>query len=474
MQRWLKWTLITAGLFIASAMAAGGWYIAQAGPVASGFVAKYICSSTFVSLRDPKTVFTQDVVPTNPMTGLFNYTIDREHPKVTASLSGCFPRTAIYRKGCGCSLVVGTTEEKMRLQPLVKRDFDPTRLEHRPGRPWPDGNDGPINPERLGVDALKLKAALDEAFAEPFQNSFRQTRAVVVVYKGRLMAERYAEGIHRDMPLMGWSMSKSVTNALTGIMVQQGALDILQPAPVARWRGDPEKSKITVDQLLRMSSGLAFDEIYQPPFDSVRMLYASYSFSAYAAAKPLESEPDAKWQYSSGTSNILSEVLRRKMEKNDPYYFQFIYDRLFNRIGMYSAVMEPDASGTFVGSSYTLATALDWARFGLLYLQDGVWQGERILPVGWVDYTVTPTPKAPRGRYGAHFWLNAGAPQDPTDRPWPNAPRDTFAALGYQGQNLIVIPSRQVVLVRLGATADRNAWNTDRFIRQVLTVLPSD
>ena len=140
---------------------------------------------------------------------------------------------------------------------------------------------------------------------------------------------------------------------------------------------------------------------------------------------------------------------------------------------MYSAVMEPDSSGTFVGSSYTFATARDWARFGLLYLQDGVWQGERILPRGWVKYSATPTPQAPRGEYGALFWLNAGSPLDPEDRRWPSAPRDTFAALGFQEQKVIIIPSKKLVLVRFGATTDRKSWNTDEFIANVLAAMPN-
>ena len=140
---------------------------------------------------------------------------------------------------------------------------------------------------------------------------------------------------------------------------------------------------------------------------------------------------------------------------------------------MYSAVMEPDASGTFVGSSYTFATPRDWARFGLLYLQDGVWQGERILPRGWVKYSTRPTPQAPRGEYGALFWLNAGAPSDPGDRRWPSAPRDAFAALGFQEQKVIIIPSKKLVLVRFGATSDRKAWNSDEFIANVLAAMPN-
>jgi CubicO group peptidase (beta-lactamase class C family) len=202
------------------------------------------------------------------------------------------------------------------------------------------------------------------------------------------------------------------------------------------------------------------------------MLYGSYDFGAYAAAKQLETAPGAKWYYSSGTTNIVAGIVRRAIEKDHEYYYRFIHEELFDRIGMYSAVMEPDSSGTFVGSSYTFATPRDWARFGLLYLQDGIWQGRRILPAGWVAYTTTPTPAAPRGEFGAHAWLNAGSAANPRDRRWPAAPRDAFAALGFQEQKVIVIPSRKLVLVRFGATSERQAWNTNEFIQNVLASLP--
>jgi CubicO group peptidase (beta-lactamase class C family) len=275
------------------------------------------------------------------------------------------------------------------------------------------------------------------------------------------------------MPLLGWSMSKSVTNALVGIQVKNQGLDIKAPASVSEWQneGNPRR-EITLDQLLRMSAGLEFEESYLPPDDTTRMLYQSYDFAAYAANKPLAAKPDTEWNYSSGAANIIARIVRQTAEKNSPEYYTFIRKKLFDKIGMYSAVMEPDSSGTFVGSSYTFATARDWARFGLLYLQDGVWQGERILPRGWVKYSTTPTPQAPRGEYGALFWLNAGSPSDPEVRRWPSAPRDAFAALGFQEQKVIIIPSKKLVLVRLGATTDRKSWNSDEFIANVLAAIP--
>jgi CubicO group peptidase (beta-lactamase class C family) len=466
-----KWFLIVVSCFALSTGVLAAWYLSQVGPTGSGFIAKYLCSSAFISRREPTVVFRHDVAPINPLVACYDFTINKEKKHATADLLGLFERTAIWREGCGCTLAVGVDEEMIRGQRLVPPGFDQARPRNRADLPWPRGNASPENPAALGIDPIKLDQALDQAFAEPVPGSLRRTQAVVVVHKGRLVAERYATGINRQTPLPGWSMSKSITNALVGILVNEKKLTLEQPAPMPEWRNDPQKAGITIDQLLRMSSGLTFDEIYQPLADTPRMLFASSDFAAFAAAKPLEAEPDSKWHYSSGTSNILARIVRRSVEKTYPYYLKFIYDKLFDKIGMHSAVIEPDASGTFVGSSYTFATPLDWARFGLLYLQDGVWNNERILPPGWVTYSTTPTAASPKGQYGAHFWLNAGAAGNRANRKWPSAPRDTFAALGYQEQQVIVIPSRDTVLVRFGATTDRRAWDTDNFIRSVLAAL---
>jgi CubicO group peptidase (beta-lactamase class C family) len=469
MRRWLKISLWTLAVIIIAAGGVVGWFAGQTGPIGSGFVAKYICSSTFISGRDPAPVFAEDVKPANPLAAFAGFTIDHAEKSVTGNLYGLFDLKAIHREGCGCSLVVGTTAEEMRAQKLVPPGFADNRPRHREDLPWPAGSAATEVSQVEGIDMARLEKAVDAAFAEPGPDNLRKTRAVVVVHDGRLVAERYAPGFHKDMPLLGWSMSKSVTNALVGILVKQGKLDIMQPAPVAEWRkaSDP-RHEITLDQLLRMSSGLAFEEEYAPLADATDMLFGSYDFAAFAAAKPLEAEPDSKWYYSSGTANIVARIVRQTVEKDYGYYYQFLYETLFDRIGMYSAVVEPDASGTFVGSSYAHATPRDWARFGLLYLQDGVWEGERILPEGWVTYTTTPTPGAPKGEYGAHFWLNAGSPDNPKERRYPGSPQDVYEASGFQEQKVIIIPSKKLVLVRFGATSHRPAWDTDEFIRNIL------
>ena len=245
---------------------------------------------------------------------------------------------------------------------------------------------------------------------------------------------------------------------------------------MAEWSGaeDP-RAAITLDQLLHMSSGLGFVEVYTDLLsDTPFMLFGTPNSAGFTAAKPQEAEPDSRWRYISGSPNLVCRILRGALGGSLTHYFAFPRRSLLDKIGMRSAIIEPDASGTFVGSSFSYATARDWARFGLLYLQDGVWAGERILPEGWVKYTTTPTPKAPKGEYGAYWWLNAGNPVDSENRLYPSVPADLYLARGYEGQNVIVIPSRNLVLVHLGACippSGPGAWNPEEFIADVLKAI---
>jgi CubicO group peptidase (beta-lactamase class C family) len=318
-----------------------------------------------------------------------------------------------------------------------------------------------------------LADAVAYAFEDPDPERPLLTRALLVVYRDQLIAVRYADGISADTPLAGWSMTKSVNAALIGILEGQGALDIHAPAPVPDWHDD-ERAQITVDQLLRMSSGLEFEEVYGPLSDATAMLFERHSSAHVAMAKPLAVAPDTVWSYSSGTSNLLAWIVRETVERDGGWsaYASFARRVLFDPIGMTSAVMEPDASGTFVASSFMLATARDWARFGLLHLHDGVWQGRRILPEGWAGYVATATPGAPIGEYGAQWWTNDGAPGNASERRFPSAPTDAYQASGYQGQAVIVIPSRDVVIVRMGMTHDREVLDLDGVIARVLVALP--
>ena len=472
MKRGVKISLWVAAVFLIGLLASVYWLLANTMPIGTGHAAKTLCSNVFISQRNPQQVFTEDIAPVHFLFKPVRFSVDRNEKSVTSTAFGAFKTKAVFRPGCGCTVVNDTAESDLRSQTFMQTGLR-KMTNSQNNLAWPEGNSGPVDPLPAGIDAAKLNHAMDAAFAEADDARLRKTRAVAVVYDGQLIAERYAPGFDPSMPLLGWSMSKSVTNALVGILVKAGKLNLHAPAPVDEWSPKDPRSRITLDQLLRMSGGLEFNEAYAPFSDAVSMFYDSYDFAAYAAAKPLEAEPDTKWHYSSGSANIVARIVRRTAEKTDSNYFIFLYRELFDRIGMHSAIFEPDPSGTFVGSSYVFATTRDWARFGLLYLQDGIWNGERILPEGWVEYTTTPTPKAPLGEYGALFWLNAGSAEDQNNCKWPRAPRDAYYASGFQEQKVIVIPSRKVVLVRLGGTTLRSAWSDEDFIENVLAALPN-
>ncbi len=440
----------------------------QLAPIGIGYKAKILCSGLFVSQRDTQALLSEDL-SYPPTLGMVSAKIDYEDRSVTASVYGLMKRRAIYREGLGSTLVTDSAEDDILVQPAA---LPPSLPENPESIPWPTGDKMANSDIPPNVDLKLLQRAVDNAFDEPNPRQFRRTRAVVIVYDGRLLTERYSPGITKDTPLIGWSMTKSVTNALVGILVSQGRLSLDKPATVPEWSAaDDPRSVITLDHLLRMSSGLRFVEEYEdnPASDVNIMLFLKPDAAAYAASMPAEAPPDEKWSYSSGTTNIISRIIRHTLGSQADY-IAFPRQALFNRIGMRSAVMEMDASGTYIGSSFMYATARDWARFGLLYLQDGIWEGERILPEGWVKYSTTPMPRAPKGQYGAHFWLNRGDPENPGNRPFPRLPQDLFLAWGYQEQQTIIIPSRRLVLVRLGMT-HQGLWGLESFVGDVFKAI---
>lgn len=453
-------------LFIAVATA-GYWYLGNTLPIGTGHTAKTLCSNVFIAGRDAATVFKQDIAPIHGLFAVTDYRVDREKKEVISTALGIVSSRAVYRQGCGCTLVNHTDEKALRNQKFMKID---RRVSWRAG-PWPYGSGASDGQVPAGVDESRLEKVIDQAFAQNrAPEGLKKTYAVVVAHDGQLIAERYAEEIDARTPLLGWSMSKSVTNALVGILVGQGKLELSAPAPVDQWRDpDDPRRRITLNHLMTMTGGLAFDEAYAPFSDAVEMFYDSYDFAAYAAAKPLAAAPGTRWQYSSGTANIIARIVRQTAAQSDDRYYAFMYRELFDKIGMHSVVFEPDPSGTFVGSSYMFATARDWARFGQLYLQRGLWDGERILPEGWVAYSMMPVDDAPQGKYGAMFWLNAGAPDNPKNRRWPDVPRDAYSAEGFQGQRVIIIPSEKLVIVRLG---NDEGWADNKFVAGIIEALP--
>lgn len=309
------------------------------------------------------------------------------------------------------------------------------------GVPWPT-KDWPTGDLPQGLDRARFDALMDRGFAE-----FAETHAVVIIQGGRLIYERYGPKHGPDVTCMSWSMAKSVTHALTGLLVGDDKIDIRGPTDVPEWSAPMEPRRaITLDQLLRMSSGLAFMEVYEAdkPSDTIEMLWGSGKddVAHFAANKPLIYDPDSFWSYSSGTTNIVSRTLSRAADSFGPDFEAFMRRRLFEPLGMTSPVPKFDKAGTFIGSSFCFATARDFARFGLLYLRDGVWEGRQLLPDYWVDYARIPTWQqegVTEGPYGAHWWLGI-------------AGTGTFSANGHEGQYTVIAPELDLVLVRHGKT----------------------
>ncbi len=427
--------------------------------LATAYSARVACSGIFIAQRTEDQLLAEELA----RFPLMQLNIDRQQHRVTTSI-GPFSHSAVFREGLGSVLELGDSLASL----TAPGPLDPALAE----RPWPLGELA-AEADSSAFDQAAVASALALAFAQPPVDAPKfHTRALLAVHRGRIIAEQYAPGIGRDTPLLGWSMTKSMVNALLGIAVQDGLLDIHQPVGLSAWSdlADPRHT-LTPDQLLRMSSGLQFSERYGDPFsDVVKMLFASPSAAAYAIDQPLAYQPDSRWAYSSGSTNILCRVLHDALGGDQAASLAFPRERLFAPLGMRTALIEPDSEGTLIGSSFGWASARDWARLGMLLLDDGVWQGERLLPEGWVAYSTTPTPHS-SGRYGAHLWLNVGPEGAPEKRWLPSMPDDLFAMRGYEGQLTLVLPSRQLVVVRLGCDRERNAFPLEPVLQALLEAL---
>ncbi|MEJ6593245.1 MAG: serine hydrolase [SAR86 cluster bacterium] len=303
--------------------------------------------------------------------------------------------------------------------------------------PWPTSRWSRSQPVVSDVD--QLQQYCDEIFQ--LNDAQGVTYALQIISQGELVLDRYDAGASAAYLQYSWSMAKSITHALVGILVRQGKLDIYAPAAVPEWQGDARR-EITLDQLLRMSSGLEFQEDYiDRGSDVIAMLQfdGRHDVGAFAANKPLCHPPGSVWSYASGTTNIICRILKDTVEGGASGMLRFMNDELFEPLGIRSATPKFDTSGTFIGSSYLFATPQDFARFGLLYLRGGVWDGQQILPAGWVDYARTPTYQSDTEAYGAQWWLSPDHPG------W-------FYCGGYDGQRILCVPQKDLVIVRCGRT----------------------
>ncbi|MFM1922075.1 MAG: hypothetical protein RLZZ303_3709 [Candidatus Hydrogenedentota bacterium] len=430
-------------LSLLAPVAGAAWFFWEAREVGAGYCAKLLATGVFVLGRTAESIREQEL-GFQPFLG---YEVDHEEKTVTAWIFPSVKRTAVYREGLGVALALDGNVESLKQQ--GRPDLIPD-LEHLKERPWPMGDAPSGRPLPTGQDQARLDAVVEGMFAEPNPWHKRNTRAVVVAYQGEIVAERYAPGFGPEQPLAAWSVTKSVLHALYGIAVRDGKLKVEDRAPVPAWQGEGDpRSAITLDMLLRMSSGIDFTEVdFVPPAQLTEMLFTHPGAAEYFMTLPLAYPPDTHFAYGSGTSNLLSWVLRQAY--GDDAYYALPYRELFSKIGMRDAIIEADASGTPVASSFLFATARDYVRFGLLYQNDGVWQGERILPEGWVEYAWKATPTAPKNNYGAHWWRPTLDDRAAALARGIALPEDTFNASGFEGQKIVVIPSLQVVIVRLG------------------------
>ena len=444
MKKFLKYSLL---LFIIAL----GYIVYSNYPrlnIATGFAAKSVCSCTFEAGRDQQSIETDDnnIFPVKYAKNI----VDEKEKSVTSTVFGLKKRKAVFKEGIGCVLVPENIDQS------IETSFKPLRKISKSRLPYPYGNGMQRDTFFSNVKYGDLQRAVENAF-DIGKEQLKKTRAVIVIYKDQILSEKYTEGFTEETKLLGWSMTKSITSAVLGVLEKQGKVSLDQDHLFESWEND-ERSQITLDNLLHMNSGLEWVEDYNTICDVTNMLFLEEDMTKIQLEKPLIGIPNQSWNYSSGTTNLLSGFIRNQF-KTHQEYLDFWYAELIDKVGMHSMIIETDISGNYVGSSYGWATARDWAKFGLLYLHKGNWNGEQLLSESWVNYSATPT-NGSNGLYGAHFWLNAGGV-------YPNVPRDLYSCNGYQGQHVFIIPSKDMVIVRMGLTESPD-FDFDTFLSEVI------
>lgn len=396
----------------------------------SGFSAKSVASGHFIDNRNLKIIEQGD--NDIPLVNIASNSINDAGKFATSSVYGIMKRKAIYREGLGATLINENFDESKPYEV-------PKRTKIKKALPFPYGDLELKDTIFSNIDYKKLNTTVANAFDKKGEK-IKRTRAILVIYKDKIIAEKYDANFNKNSRLLGWSMTKSITATMFGILQKQGKINIPKPAPIAEWKND-DRAKITLNDLLHMNSGLEWEEKYDKICDATKMLFQAEDMSRAQLEKPVAFAPNTHWNYSSGTTNLLSGILRNQF-KTHQEYLDFWYTNLLDKIGMNSALIETDMSGNFVGSSYGWATTRDWGKLGLLYLHKGNWNGEQLFDESWSRYVATPT-NTSNGRYGAHFWLNAAGY-------FPDVPREMYYASGFQGQMVAIFPSRDLVIVHLG------------------------
>ena len=416
-------------------------------PILTGHAAKNLASAVFISGRQVDSVRAYDIsfFPVN----LASVKVDYDDSSVVARLLWAKSK-AVYRKDAGVALLREGSEEE-----LLSKEYNIPKVEkYSSDMTWPMGE--VINDTiASNIDLDKLGSIADGLIAGEYGgNPF----TFMVLHNGVPVVEKYKSGFNAQTRLLSWSMAKSVVNAMTGLLVGDGKLDIYSKPILDEWRND-ERAEITLNDILQMQSGLEWNENYGNESDVNVMLHVKKDIPGFVIAKPSVAKAGKQWLYSSGSTNIASEIIRRTIN-SDSLYYDLAYNRLLAKIGVRNPVFETDLNGVLVGSSYLYMTTRDYARFGLLYLRDGVFNGERILPEGWVDYTSSPASASDNG-YGSCFWLNSAGE-------YPDVPRDMYSCNGHNGQNIFIIPSEDLVVVMTGFSPKSNPVDKNSLLKDVI------
>ncbi|MDI7863769.1 beta-lactamase family protein [Rhizobiaceae bacterium n13] len=455
-RRLTRWALAVAAVIAAIVLGAGLLLLAMPPEkllVVNGYSAKTVCSNVFIAHRKAEQVLALDVqAPGHPLLKFVRLTVDEDNRMVTARFLGLIaPARAIYRDGYGCAAVPGGNIAAAR--EAVPESQPP--LPPAPQGIWPDGEDTGND-----IDPALQAVVADTALTGP------EMRAVVVAHGGRIAAETYGAGFDKDTAMVGWSMTKTLNAVIIGRLMQEGMIGFTATDLLPEWRND-DRAGISLAALLSMEPGLAFNEDYGDVSDVTRMLYLEPDMAGFAASKPLVSKPGDDFNYSTGTSLILSRVwMSRFADPADARAYP--RETLFAPIGMRSAVFEADASGTLVGGSYLYATARDWARFGLLLARDGMWNGNRLLPEDFMA-ALRQKNSASSGRYSrAQSWL---VPPYSGGGPDKELPEDTFWAQGHDGQSIAIVPSKDLVVVRMGLTPGKLRYRPQHLVKAIIDQL---
>ncbi len=425
----LKWV----GVLLFIALLIGVYYVYPKLEIVTGYSAKKACSCLFVGGHSLKTIEEYDfgVFPAS----LASLDIDRDNRAVTASVVGLQSKTAIFRKGLGCALLQGEDDYKVE------------RLAYKPT------NNSTTKDQHLEP---KLNSALELAFDKDNQWN-KKTMAMVILKNGQLVGERYQSGYDADSKLLGWSMTKSVANLIIGMMIKEGKLAIDKDTLYPAWEND-DRAKVTLANLMKMNSGLEWTEQYGNISDVTQGLFSEEDFISYVRAKPLETQPGLEWEYASGTTNLVSGIIRRQFESYQDY-LDYPHEKIFQVLNLNDPIIETDEAGHYILSSYMWATARDWGQLGQLYLNRGNWKGQQLIDTSYLDWSIKPH-KASKG-YGAHIWLNT------EQTSYPSAPTSMYWFSGYEGQYVFILPEQDLVVVRLGMSKGP-AFNMDAVLKEIL------